>query len=90
MTTNRRQFLTSTAASALAAATPASSDFSAVRQQFPRATQQVYLDAAANMPLPKYVHDALIFIHSGVSNSVAKFKIAEAVAGYRRSASGKV
>jgi alkylation response protein AidB-like acyl-CoA dehydrogenase len=37
-----------------------------------------------DMPLTKYVHDSLIFIHSGVSNSVAKFRIAEAVAGYRR------
>lgn len=39
-----------------------------------------------DMPLPKYVHDALVFIHSGMSNSVAKFKVAEAVAGYRRTA----
>ncbi len=39
-----------------------------------------------DMPLPKYVHDALVFIHSGSSNSVAKFRIAEAVAGYRREA----
>ena len=58
MSTNRRQFLTSTAASALAAAAPSPSDFSAVRKEFPRATQQVYLDAAANMPLPKYAADA--------------------------------
>ena len=37
-----------------------------------------------DMPLPKYVSDALMFIHSGTSNSVAKFRIAEAVAEYRR------
>jgi len=37
-----------------------------------------------DMPLPKYVHDALVFIHAGVSNSVAKFRVAEAVADYRR------
>ena len=36
-----------------------------------------------DMPLPKYVHDARIFLHSGESNSVAKFRIAEAVAGFR-------
>jgi selenocysteine lyase/cysteine desulfurase len=59
MVTNRRQFLTSTAASALAAAAPASSDFEAVRKEFPRATQQVYLDAAANMPLPKYAAEGM-------------------------------
>ena len=54
---------------------------------------EVTLDAAAcfgamgvmrDMPQPKYVHDARIFLHSGVSNSVAKLRIAEAVAGYRR------
>jgi selenocysteine lyase/cysteine desulfurase len=59
MKTNRRQFLGSTAASALAAATPKTSDFDAVRKEFPRATQQVYLDAAANMPLPKYAAEGM-------------------------------
>ena len=39
-----------------------------------------------DMPLPKYVHDALVFIHSEMSNSVAKFNVAEAVAGYQRPA----
>jgi alkylation response protein AidB-like acyl-CoA dehydrogenase len=43
-----------------------------------------------DMPLPKYVHDALVFIHSGVSNSVAKFRVAEAVADFRRSVTPKV
>jgi alkylation response protein AidB-like acyl-CoA dehydrogenase len=37
-----------------------------------------------DMPLHRYVHDALIFLHSVSSNSVAKFRIAEALAGYRR------
>jgi selenocysteine lyase/cysteine desulfurase len=62
MATNRRQFLGSTAvASALAAAAPASklSDFESVRKEFPRAVQQVYIDAAANMPLPKYTAEGM-------------------------------
>ena len=37
-----------------------------------------------DMPLPKYIRDARIFLHSGNSNSVAKFRIAEALAGYER------
>lgn len=37
-----------------------------------------------DMPLQKYVHDALIFLHSEESNSAATLRIAEAVAGYRR------
>ena len=40
-----------------------------------------------DMPLQKYVHDALVFLHSGTSNSDAKLRIAEALAGYRRPAS---
>ena len=60
MTINRRQFLSSTAAaSALAAASPTLSDFESVRKEFPRATQQVYLDAAANMPLPTYTAEGM-------------------------------
>jgi selenocysteine lyase/cysteine desulfurase len=59
MITNRRHFLTSTAASAFAAAAPKPSDFEAIRKEFPRATQQVYLDAAANMPLPKYAAEGM-------------------------------
>ena len=43
-----------------------------------------------DMPLPKYVHEARIFLHSGDSNSVATLRIAEAVAGYRRSAGAGV
>ncbi len=35
-----------------------------------------------DMPLHKYVHDAVIFLHSGVSDTVEKFEIAEAVAGF--------
>ena len=37
-----------------------------------------------DMPLAKYVHDARIFLHSGESNSVAKLRVAEAVAGFER------
>jgi len=37
-----------------------------------------------DMPLQKYVHDALVFVHAETSNSTAKLQIAEAVAGYRR------
>jgi len=37
-----------------------------------------------DMPLTKYVREARIFLHSGSSNSVAKFHIAEALAGYAR------
>jgi alkylation response protein AidB-like acyl-CoA dehydrogenase len=39
-----------------------------------------------DMPLQKYVHDALICLHSGAGNSEAKLRIAEALAGYRRPA----
>jgi selenocysteine lyase/cysteine desulfurase len=57
MTLNRRQLLGSAAmgVSNFAAASPTVSDFKSIRAEFPRATQEVYLDAAANMPLPKYV-----------------------------------
>jgi alkylation response protein AidB-like acyl-CoA dehydrogenase len=37
-----------------------------------------------DMPLQKYVHDALICLHSGAGNSEAKLRIAEALARYRR------
>jgi alkylation response protein AidB-like acyl-CoA dehydrogenase len=37
-----------------------------------------------DMPLQKYVHDALVCLHSGDGNSDAKLRIAEALAGYRR------
>jgi alkylation response protein AidB-like acyl-CoA dehydrogenase len=39
-----------------------------------------------DMPLQKYVHDALICRHSGEVNGEAKLRIAEAIAGYRRAA----
>jgi alkylation response protein AidB-like acyl-CoA dehydrogenase len=35
-----------------------------------------------DMPMQKYVHDSLIFLHSGSSGAVARFRIAEAVAGF--------
>lgn len=60
MMTNRRQFLGSTTAAASAfAAAPKISDFESARKEFPRAIQQVYLDAAANMPLPKYTAEGM-------------------------------
>jgi hypothetical protein len=37
-----------------------------------------------DMPLQKYVRDALIFLHSGAGASDAKLRIAEALAGYQR------
>ena len=39
-----------------------------------------------DMPLAKYVHDARVFLHSVDSNSVAKLRIAEVVAGFERGA----
>jgi alkylation response protein AidB-like acyl-CoA dehydrogenase len=39
-----------------------------------------------DMPLQKYVHDALVCLHGGASNSDAKLHIAEGLAGYRRAA----
>ena len=39
-----------------------------------------------DMPLHKYVHDALICLHSGAGMSDAKLRIAEVLAGYRRPA----
>ena len=61
MNINRRQLLSSTSlgVSALAAAASKLPDFSSYRNEFPRATQQVYLDAAANMPLPKFVAEGM-------------------------------
>ena len=43
-----------------------------------------------DMPLQKHVHDALVSLHSGTSNSDTKLHIAEALAGYRRPASAAV
>jgi alkylation response protein AidB-like acyl-CoA dehydrogenase len=39
-----------------------------------------------DMPLQKYVHDALVCLHAGIGNNDAKLRIAEALAGYRRPA----
>ena len=43
-----------------------------------------------DMPLQKYVHDALVCLHSGSGNSDAKLRIAEALAGYRRAPTGSI
>src|SRR6266513_1014895 len=43
-----------------------------------------------DMPLQKYVHDALVCLHSGSGNSDAKLRIAEALAGYRREPAPRV
>ena len=61
MNMNRREFLSSGAAvaSSLAAASPKLSDFESIRQEFPRAVEQVYLDAAAHVPLPKYTAEGM-------------------------------
>ncbi len=37
-----------------------------------------------DMPLAKYMHEARVFLHSVDSNSVAKLRVAEAVAGFER------
>ena len=37
-----------------------------------------------DMPLQKYVHDGMVFLHSGDTDGAAKLMIAEAVAGYTR------
>lgn len=39
-----------------------------------------------DMPLAKYVHEARVFLHSVDSNSMAKLRVAEAVAGFVRGA----
>jgi alkylation response protein AidB-like acyl-CoA dehydrogenase len=39
-----------------------------------------------DMPLQKYVHDSMVFMHSEETDGAAKLAIAEAVAGYRRPA----
>ena len=61
MAINRRQLLSSATIgiSKFAAASPTLPDFTSFRKEFPRATQEVYLDAAANMPLPKYVAEGM-------------------------------
>ncbi len=39
-----------------------------------------------DMPLQKYVHDGMVFFHAEDSDDAAKLRIAEAIAGYERSA----
>jgi alkylation response protein AidB-like acyl-CoA dehydrogenase len=41
-----------------------------------------------DMPLAKYMHDARICVQAGTTGIAAKFRIAEALVGYRRGASG--
>ncbi|MCC7484386.1 MAG: acyl-CoA dehydrogenase family protein [Burkholderiales bacterium] len=41
-----------------------------------------------DMPLPKYLRDARIFLHSRDSNTVARFRIAESLAGFVPSSVG--
>jgi selenocysteine lyase/cysteine desulfurase len=63
MSINRRSFLTAGASVATlaqsAAAAPKSGEFEVIRSEFPRAIAQVYLDAAANTPLPKYTAEGM-------------------------------
>jgi alkylation response protein AidB-like acyl-CoA dehydrogenase len=37
-----------------------------------------------DMPLQKYVHDAMVFLHSEEADTASKLEIAEALAGYQR------
>jgi alkylation response protein AidB-like acyl-CoA dehydrogenase len=37
-----------------------------------------------DMPLQKYVHDAMVFLHAEDADDATKLTIAEAVAGYQR------
>jgi hypothetical protein len=39
-----------------------------------------------DMPMQKYVHDALVCLHSETGNSDAKLRIAEALTSYQRPA----
>ena len=39
-----------------------------------------------DMPMPKFIRDARIFLHSGESHAVAKYRIAEALAGFGKGA----
>jgi len=57
MKVNRRHFLGS--AASLAAAAPKAADIEAIRKEFPRALGQVYLDAAAHIPLPRYTAEGM-------------------------------
>jgi selenocysteine lyase/cysteine desulfurase len=53
---NRRRFLSSGAVTAAAAG---ASSLDSIRSEFPRAMSQVYLDAAAHIPLPKYTAEGI-------------------------------
>jgi selenocysteine lyase/cysteine desulfurase len=66
MSMNRRTFLTASAGvastlaqSARSMAAPKSGEFEAIRSEFPRAVEQTYLDAAANIPLPRYTAEGM-------------------------------
>lgn len=65
MSINRRAFLagagiaSTLANTASAAAASKSGEFEAIRGEFPRAVEEVYLDAAANIPLPKYTAEGM-------------------------------
>jgi alkylation response protein AidB-like acyl-CoA dehydrogenase len=39
-----------------------------------------------DMPLQKYVHDSMVFLHTDDADGAAKLAVAEAVAGYQRPA----
>ena len=39
-----------------------------------------------DMPLQKYVHDAMVFLHSEEADGAAKLAVAEGIAGYQRPA----
>jgi alkylation response protein AidB-like acyl-CoA dehydrogenase len=39
-----------------------------------------------DMPLQKYVHDSMVFVHSEETDGAAKLAVAEALAGFRRPA----
>jgi len=39
-----------------------------------------------DMPLQKYVHDSMVFLHADDADGAAKLAVAEAVAGYQRPA----
>ena len=39
-----------------------------------------------DMPLQKYVHDSMVFLHSDDADGAAKLAVAEAIAGYQRPA----
>ena len=65
MTVNRRNFLATGAGvvtlapSARGAASSKAGDFASIRNEFPRALGEVYLDAAAHMPLPRYTAEGM-------------------------------